>query len=113
MAKKKKAKTKKRIKIEPAFVQPQKPCCSGDKTLAIIGLIVNIIILPGLGSIIGGRIKTGIWQLVLFVIGCFIALIGIPLSLILIGIPMVICGALLAFAIWIWGIVTGVQMIQC
>lgn len=66
--------------------------------LAIASLILNILILPGLGSLIGGKKKEGIWQLVL-------ALVGIPLSLVLIGIPMII-------AAWIWGLVTGIQMIK-
>ena len=66
--------------------------------LAIVALILNILILPGLGTLIAGRIKTGIWQLVL-------AIISIPLIFILIGIPILI-------AVWIWGIVTGIQLIK-
>ena len=65
---------------------------------AIIGLIVNVLFLPGLGSIIGGRTSTGIIQLVLF-------LVSIPLMFILIGFP-------LALAMWIWALVTGIQMIK-
>lgn len=65
---------------------------------AILCLILNIILLPGLGSLIGKRKKEGTWQLVIF-------LLGIPLILILIGIPMII-GA------WIWGIVTGVDLLE-
>ena len=75
-----------------------RPVKKQDKALAIVGLVLNIVVLPGLGSIIGGRTKIGIIQLVLFVI-------SIPLMFILIGIP-------LAFGIWIWGIVTGVEMIR-
>lgn len=71
---------------------------SDNKVLAIIGLVLNVVVLPGLGSIVGGRIKTGIIQLALF-------LISIPLMLILIGFVT-------AFAVWIWGLVTGIQMIQ-
>lgn len=109
MATKKKAKKQYKAKL----VKPEKEeCCSEGKTLQIIGLIVNIIILPGLGSIIGGRIKTGIWQLVIFLIGMCMVFIGIPLSFILIGIPILIVGGCLTFAVWVWGIVTGVQMIQ-
>ncbi len=69
-----------------------------SENLAIVCLILNIIILPGLGTLIGGKRREGIWQLVLFIV-------GIPLSLILIGIPMII-GA------WIWGIVSGVELIK-
>lgn len=66
--------------------------------IAIVALILNVAIVPGLGSLIGRRIKAGIWQLVL-------VLLGIPLSIFIIGIPMVIAG-------YIWGIVTGVRLIQ-
>lgn len=69
-----------------------------SQAIAIVALILNLVILPGLGSLIGGKTKEGIWQLVLF-------LVGIPLIIILIGIPMMI-------AAWVWGIVTGVKLIQ-
>ena len=69
-----------------------------DKALAILGLILNIIVLPGLGSIVGGRIKTGIYQMLLL-------LLSIPLMFIIIGIP-------LALGTWIWSIVTGIEMIR-
>ena len=69
-----------------------------NQSLAIVALVLNVIILPGLGSLIGGRIKVGIWQLVLGIVGglLFVFWIGIPIWL----------------AGWIWGIVTGVQLIK-
>ena len=69
-----------------------------SEALAIVCLVLNILILPGLGSLIGRKTTAGVWQLVLFII-------GIPLAFILIGIPMMIAG-------WIWGIVTGVQIVR-
>ena len=66
--------------------------------LAIAGLILNIIVLPGLGTIVAGKTKTGVIQLVLFII-------GIPLALILIGIPLMI-------AMWIWALVSSIQIIK-
>ncbi|MAH07950.1 hypothetical protein CMI38_06910 [Candidatus Pacearchaeota archaeon] len=69
-----------------------------DKTIAIIALLLNVLVIPGLGSLIGGKTKAGIWQLILAVIG------GL-LSIILIGIPILI-------AAWIWGLVTGINLIQ-
>ena len=76
------------------------PKKSKDKTLQIVGLILNILILPGLGTIIGGgekRRNRGIIQLVLF-------LIGIPLA-------FVIIGGFLMFAMWVWALVDGIQMV--
>lgn len=69
-----------------------------SQNLAIVCLLLNILILPGLGSLIGSKTKEGIIQLVLF-------FVGVLLTLILIGIPIVI-------AAWVWGIVTGVQLIN-
>ncbi|MBI3333918.1 hypothetical protein HYZ97_00310 [Candidatus Pacearchaeota archaeon] len=66
--------------------------------LAIAALILNILILPGLGTLIAGRIKTGVIQLV-------IALISIPLMFLIIGIPIFLI-------VWIWGIVTAVNLIK-
>jgi len=66
--------------------------------IAIAALLLNILILPGLGSIVGGRKKTGIIQLVL-------TIVAIPLCLILIGIPLLI-------AMWIWALVTGIDIIK-
>lgn len=68
------------------------------KTMAILGLILNLIILPGLGTIVGGETKKGVWQLVLF-------LIGIPLTFIIIGIPLMI-------GVWIWALVTSIQQLK-
>jgi len=69
-----------------------------SEALAIVCLILNILILPGLGSLIGRKTTAGVWQLILFIV-------GLPLTLLLIGIPMMIAG-------WIWGIVTGVQIVR-
>jgi TM2 domain-containing membrane protein YozV len=66
--------------------------------IAIVALLLNILVLPGLGTLIAGRTTPGVIQLVLF-------LIGIPLSLVLIGIPLMI-------GMWIWALVTGIQIVQ-
>ncbi len=69
-----------------------------SECLAVVCLILNILVLPGLGSLIGRKTTAGVWQIVLFII-------GIPLCLILIGIPMIL-------ASWIWGISTGVRIVR-
>jgi hypothetical protein len=108
----KKKKTVKKKTVSAESVQPVVQTKNSSKTLAIIGLLINILILPGLGSIIGGRTKEGIWQLVLLFISGLFILFGIPLSLIIIGIPMIILGSILSLGVWVWSIYTGVQMIQ-
>ncbi len=70
--------------------------------LAIAGLILNILVLPGLGTLIAGKKSTGIAQIVIWVCGFLLTLTLIGAIL---GIPMMI-GA------WIWGIVSGVNLVK-
>lgn len=78
--------------------------------LAIAGLIINIILMPGLGSLIGGRTQDGIWQLAIFWGSLIVGLIfTITIIGVIIGIPLMILGPLGA---WIWGIITGIDMIK-
>ena len=67
--------------------------------LAVVALILNLL-LPGLGSLIGGRIKTGIMQLILIVIG-LVLLLFLP----------ILPGIILLIA-WIWALVTGIVLIK-
>ena len=69
-----------------------------NKTLAIIGLILNIFIWPGLGTLISGNVGTGVAQMILF-------LVSIPLMFVIIGIP-------LAIGIWIWALVSSISQIK-
>lgn len=66
-----------------------------QETKNIVGLLVNLA-LPGLGTIIWGDSKTGIPQLVLFLVGSLLAVIG---------------GALLMAGAWVWALVLGIQRI--
>jgi TM2 domain-containing membrane protein YozV len=66
--------------------------------VAIAALLINILVIPGVGSLIGGRTQEGIAQIILLVA-------GVVLLIILVGIFMII-------AAWIWGIVTGVQIVK-
>lgn len=69
-----------------------------NKTLALLALLLNVLVWPGLGSIIGGRKTEGVWQLV-------IAIVSIPLMLVFIGF-LTFLGA------WIWSLITGIQLVQ-
>lgn len=102
MAKKKIVRKVKRVKRKPAVrrVVVKKPVRKNRLALAATALILNVLIfpLPGIGSLIGGKIKAGIWQLALGIVGSLLFVIWI-------GIPIWLVG-------WIWGIVTGVRLIQ-
>jgi TM2 domain-containing membrane protein YozV len=64
----------------------------------IAALLLNILLLPGLGTVIWGDKKTGIIQIVLTVVGYLT-------TFILIGF------AILA-ANWIWTLITGIRILQ-
>lgn len=64
---------------------------------AVAAMVLNVVI-PGTGSLIAGRVSVGVVQLILWII-------GVPLSFVLIGIPM-------AMAAWIWSLVTGIQILE-
>jgi len=89
---------------------------SDNKGIAVIALLINALIMPGLGSIIGGRTKTGIWQLVLSIGGGLGIFVGVLLTVTVIGailgIPLIVLGSLAALVGWIWGIVTGIQLLS-
>lgn len=85
-------------KVESKTTKVEPKSTKISQGLAIAALILNIVLLPGLGSIIGGRTKVGIIQLVL-------TIVSIPLMFILIGFPLLL-------GVWIWGIVTGIQIVK-
>jgi len=66
--------------------------------LAIAALILNVFILPGLGTLIGGKTKTGVWQIV-------IAILSIPLMVIFVGF-------ITFFLVWVWGIISAARLIE-
>ena len=91
-------KTKKKIVRKKSM--SEKKTTKTSSVLAISALVLNIL-LPGLGSVIGGRIKTGIYQLILIAIALTTAIFTTP----------IMPSAIWAIA-WIWGIITGIQLIK-
>ena len=89
---------------------------SSSKGLAIAALLLNFMFFPGIGSLIGGRTREGIWQICLHVGGGIILAMGIVFTVLiltmLIGIPLIVIGAIAMVIGWVWGIVTGIQLIQ-
>jgi len=77
---------------------PGSPTSTPSESDALAGLLINVLFFPGLGSLIAGKTNPGIYQLLLFVV-------GIPLCFVVVGFPMIV-GA------WVWGLVTGVKMIN-
>jgi TM2 domain-containing membrane protein YozV len=65
--------------------------------VAVTALVLNVLV-PGVGSLVAGRVGLGVGQLLLWVI-------GLPLCFVLIGFPMVL-------AAWIWSLVSGIQILE-
>lgn len=78
---------------------PQPPPSLG---LAIAALVVNLVVWPGLGTMIGGRVGLGLGQ-------GFLMLGGILLIFTILLIPLAIAAMVGA---WVWALVTGIQLIQ-
>jgi len=72
------------------------------QAIAIVALCLNLLIWPGLGSLVASRIGIGLTQ-------GFLMLLGLILTITIIG---MIVGIPLMIAMWIWGLVTGIQLIQ-
>ena len=98
------------ILAETFLLMPKEKKKKISESLAIVSLILNILVLPGLGSIIGGKTKEGVWQIVLVIGGFFIGLL-LTITIIgaIIGLPLMFLAPL---AGWIWGIVTGIGLIK-
>ncbi len=63
--------------------------------MKILAIIINIFF-PGIGTMIVGKIGTGIAQLILYIIGFGLSATGV---LAIVGIP-------LAIGVWIWSLVS-------
>lgn len=72
-----------------------------SQAIAIVALVLNLVIVPGLGTLVGGRIGEGLAQLGLLVFGVLLifTILLIPIS--------IVC----FIAAWVWGIVSGIQLI--
>ncbi len=99
MAKSKKHKRPK-YKVTRISAKTTRRKVNNSMGLAIISVILNFLVIPGLGSLVGGKTKPGIWQIILFLIGA----IGTYFFYNLFGIIVLIA--------WVWGVVTGIKMIQ-
>ena len=93
----------KKNSVKKSAKKAMPPSKKSDKTMAIVGLILNILILPGLGTLIGGgKTSTGVIQILMVVVSIILDITIIGL---IIGLP-------LGLAAWIWGIFSGIKLLQ-
>jgi len=88
---------RRKMRVSRRAVNRPKSTGRPTQAVAIAALILNLV-LPGLGTIVGGRTGEGITQLVL-------ALVSVPLMVVIIGFPLMI-------GIWIWALVSSIQLIK-
>jgi TM2 domain-containing membrane protein YozV len=69
-----------------------------DRGTALAALLLNVLVLPGLGSLVGGRPAAGVAQLVLFVVGIPFCLVGV--------------GFFMLLAAWVWALVSGIRLVS-
>jgi hypothetical protein len=98
------------IKKKPILPQTPKHGQKPSTGIAVASLIINLMVLPGLGSIIGGKKKEGIWQLAI-ALGGFI--LGFMFILTIVGIFLGFFLIFLSAAVaWIWALITSIQIIK-
>jgi TM2 domain-containing membrane protein YozV len=86
------------VHVSPALPVGEKPISSG---MAVAALLLNVLLWPGLGSLVAGE-PVGWAQ-------GFLNLLGLILVFTIIGIFI---GVPLMIAMWIWGLVTGIQLVN-
>ena len=69
-----------------------------NKGLAILYLLLNIIVLPGLGTLISKKFNVGIMQIIL-------SLVGLALMYVM---P---AAALIVLIAWIWALISSIKII--
>jgi len=82
------------------------------QALLIAGALVNILLLPGAGTLLVGDTRLGTFQLVLFASGGFLMILSMPLMFILVGFFLMPVAALLMLGAWVWALVTSIQILS-
>ncbi len=99
----------------PAAARPQPSGGKPSMAVAVIALLINILLIPGLGTIVGGRMKQGLVQLLLLWLGGiivtflgFFLVIASPMA----GLVVAMLGSIMVLSGWVWAIVSGVLIVR-
>ncbi len=108
---------KKAASVAPvsAAAKPQAVKSRPSMAVAIVALLLNILLIPGLGTILGGRVKHGLVQLILLWLGgIIVAFLGFFLVVAspMLGLVVAMLGSLMVLAGWVWAIVSGVLIVK-
>ncbi len=97
-----------------AAAKPQAVKSKPSMAIAIVALLINVFI-PGLGTIIGGKLKNGLFQLLLLWLGgIMLAFVGFALAAAspIAGLVITMLGSLMVLTGWVWAIISGVFLIR-
>lgn len=83
----------------PAAPAAQRPPTQG---IAIAALLLNVLVWPGLGTLVASRVGIGLAQGFLMLLGL---LLTITILFLFVGIPLMV-------GMWVWGLITGIQLLQ-
>lgn len=98
-----------------ATAKPQAEGSRPSVAVAIVALLVNIFLIPGLGTIIGGRMKHGLVQLLLLWLGGIVlAVLGFSLVVVspVLGLIVAMLGSLMVLSGWVWAIISGIFIVR-
>ncbi len=68
------------------------------KGLAVVALLLNVIVWPGLGTLVARKFSKGVMQMILSLVG-FALMYVMPAALLIFGI------------VWIWALVSGIKIV--
>ncbi len=97
-----KTRIKQSRRIEDMMFGKNKEARKKEFALSIVGLVINLQVFPGLGSVIGGRRNEGIGQIILSIIAVVL----------LINPKLLPIGILAMIVAWVWALMTGVKMVM-
>lgn len=91
------------------------PSASPKKSKAFAALAINaLMVTAGLGTILGGRTKQGLMQVLLVIAGGSLAVFGFRnmLASQLLGMLFVTVGVLMVLSGWVWSLITGMLLVR-
>ena len=92
-----------------------------SRVLAVVALMINAFLLPGLGTLLGGRTRQGILQLIMFIGGLILGIAAtvlvvpalvVSLVLGLFLVFLVMTGAVMMVIGWAWAVISGAILIR-
>jgi hypothetical protein len=104
-------------KPAPQEAAPAAPVASAaakpSKGMAVAALLINVFLIPGLGTVLAGKQPQGGYQIGFLLAGVVVMVLGAALATLAVGLAviLILLGILGIVVAWIWSIVSGFQLI--